>query len=55
MQPQDWGAAPRLPLSAHDHAWLQRLQADPGLPATLRTLCTALQTQGHKAEQEFWL
>ena len=21
----------------------------------LRTLCTALQTQGHKAEQEFWL
>lgn len=55
MQPQDWGAAPRLPLSAHDHAWLQRLQADPDLPATLRTLCTALQTQGHKAEQEFWL
>ena len=55
MQPDDWGAAPRLPLTEHDHAWLQRLQARTDLPTTLRALCTALQAQNHKAEQEFWL
>lgn len=45
----------RQALAAHDHAWLQRLQARTDLPTTLRALCTALQAQGHKAEQEFWL
>ncbi|WP_343650952.1 DUF2399 domain-containing protein [Herbaspirillum sp.] len=45
----------RWPLNAHDRRLLGVLLARPSLPASLRALCEAMQTEGRKAEQEAWL
>lgn len=43
------------PLNDHDRAMLLGLLQRLDLPAELRALCMAMQTQGLKAEQEGWL
>ncbi|RMX06903.1 DUF2399 domain-containing protein [Corticibacter populi] len=56
MDEADLEAARQLwPLNAYDHALLERLLADAGLPPELRRLCEAMRRLGRKAEQEGWL
>jgi len=47
--------AQHWPLNTHDRQLLARLLQRAELPATLRTLCEAMQQTGRKAEQEGWL
>ncbi|MHA3902694.1 DUF2399 domain-containing protein [Castellaniella sp. WN] len=52
----EWTAtAQTWPLNAHDRRLLDRLLDRPRLPAGLRALCKAMETEGRKAEQEAWL
>ncbi|WP_322998180.1 hypothetical protein [Castellaniella sp.] len=53
---EQWAATPQYwPLNDHDRQLLQRLLARSDLPAGLRALCEAMQTEGRKAEQEGWI
>jgi hypothetical protein len=45
----------RWSLNEHDRRLLQRLSSRGNLPRELQELCEAMQREGRKAEQEFWL
>jgi len=55
MEPKRLRSSKTLPLNDYDRQTLARLQEQSGIPVALQDLISAIQVDGHKAEQEGWL